>query len=410
VSFRTLKQLISKQGLFVDGDWVESKDQDPNGQVRLIQLADIGVGEFINKSKRYMTSAKAEELKCTYLQEGDILIARMPDPIGRACIFPGVGQPCVTVVDVCILRVEPKEIDRKWLMYMINSNGFNNTINEFVTGTTRKRIARKKLEQLGLNVPPLETQKQIAAILEKADQLRKDCQQMEQELNNLAQSVFIDMFGDPVINPKGWERRVLSEFYRDEKTGTKCGPFGSALKKEDFSDSGVPVWNMDNITLSGSFIDEPSLFVPKEKFKELQSYSVLPGDVIISRAGTVGKMGVVYSKHPESLISTNLIRVRFGEQLLPEYFVSLMLYCKTRLRRLKVGADGDFSHMNTRILDKLEFPYPPIEIQRQYVEYLGKTDRELTNLEGLSKELDEQFQSLSTKAFSGQLITNNKAA
>lgn len=211
MSFRTLKQLTSKTGLFVDGDWVESKDQDPDGEVRLIQLADIGVGRFINKSKRYMTSAKAEDLKCTYLKEGDILIARMPDPIGRACIFPGVGQQCVTVVDVCILRVEPKEIDRKWLMYMINSNGFNNTINEFVTGTTRKRIARKKLEQLGLNVPPLETQKQIAAILEKADQLRKDCQQMEQELNNLAQSVFLDMFGDPVSNPKGWKTNVLGD-------------------------------------------------------------------------------------------------------------------------------------------------------------------------------------------------------
>src|SRR4051795_4144941 len=91
----TLAELL-KDGLFVDGDWVESKDQDPNGEVRLIQLADIGNGEFLNKSARFLTLEKARELKCIFLKSGDILIARMPDPIGRACIFPGATQPCAT--------------------------------------------------------------------------------------------------------------------------------------------------------------------------------------------------------------------------------------------------------------------------------------------------------------------------
>ncbi|MFZ2289251.1 MAG: hypothetical protein WAV92_06235, partial [Halopseudomonas yangmingensis] len=81
-------EAISRSGLFSDGDWVESKDQDPEGDVRLIQLADIGVGEFIDKSNRFMTSKRADELRCSYLKAGDILVARMPDPIGRACIFP----------------------------------------------------------------------------------------------------------------------------------------------------------------------------------------------------------------------------------------------------------------------------------------------------------------------------------
>ena len=63
------------------------KDQDPNGSVRLIQLADIGIGEFKDKSERYITDTKARELNCTYLRKGDILIARLPDPLGRACVF-----------------------------------------------------------------------------------------------------------------------------------------------------------------------------------------------------------------------------------------------------------------------------------------------------------------------------------
>ena len=83
-----LKEIIPSSGVFCDGDWVESKDQDPNGDVRLIQLADIGDGKFINKSDRYLTKNKARELNCTFLETDDLLIARMPDPLGRACVFP----------------------------------------------------------------------------------------------------------------------------------------------------------------------------------------------------------------------------------------------------------------------------------------------------------------------------------
>src|SRR5262245_42265304 len=100
----TLQSLIGPDGVFTDGDWVESKDQDPDGDVRLIQLADVGDGAYRNRSTRFLTSAKAKELACTFLKKGDILVARMPDPLGRACIFPGDIKAAVTVVDVCIVR------------------------------------------------------------------------------------------------------------------------------------------------------------------------------------------------------------------------------------------------------------------------------------------------------------------
>ena len=90
-----------------DGDWVESKDQDPAGDVRLIQLADVGDGYFINKSNRFMNLETSKKLNCTYLKKGDILIARMPDPLGRCCIFPfDENEKFVTVVDIAILRLK----------------------------------------------------------------------------------------------------------------------------------------------------------------------------------------------------------------------------------------------------------------------------------------------------------------
>ncbi|GHF97426.1 restriction endonuclease subunit S [Thalassotalea marina] len=202
---KKFKDLVTANGVFSDGDWVESKDQDPNGDVRLIQLADIGVGTFIDKSNRFMTSKKAEELKCTYLEEGDILIARMPDPIGRACIFPELNTKCVTVVDICIVRPASDEIDSRWLMHLINSERFNNQILKFVTGTTRQRISRGNLAKLDVEVPPLEKQKRIAAILDKADSVRRKRQQAIKLADDFLRSIFLDMFGDPISNPKGWE-------------------------------------------------------------------------------------------------------------------------------------------------------------------------------------------------------------
>ncbi|MFM9597551.1 hypothetical protein ACKI1O_50540, partial [Streptomyces scabiei] len=86
------QSLAGADGLVSDGDWIESKDQDPEGDVRLIQLMDIGDGEFLDKSKRYLNAEAAARLRCTFLEPGDVLIARMPDPLGRACVFPGVGQ------------------------------------------------------------------------------------------------------------------------------------------------------------------------------------------------------------------------------------------------------------------------------------------------------------------------------
>ncbi|MEW8305084.1 MAG: restriction endonuclease subunit S [Candidatus Thiodiazotropha sp.] len=163
----TIGDLISPEGVFIDGDWVESKDQDPNGDVRLIQLADIADGYYKDKSERFLTKEKALKLNCTFLKKGDVLIARMPDPLGRACIFPGDAKESVTVVDVCVVRTGTEVVNNKWLMYWVNSPRFRNTIASLQSGTTRKRISRGNLATITFPVPPSEQQKRIVAKIEE---------------------------------------------------------------------------------------------------------------------------------------------------------------------------------------------------------------------------------------------------
>ena len=136
----SVEDLLTPDCLFSDGDWVESKDQDPAGTNRLLQLADIGDGRFVNKSNRFMNDEQFNRLNCTQLQEGDVLIARMPEPIGRACILPRLDNRLATVVDIAILR--PSAVDSYWLMSVINSAGFRTKIEEQSSGTTRTRIGR----------------------------------------------------------------------------------------------------------------------------------------------------------------------------------------------------------------------------------------------------------------------------
>jgi type I restriction enzyme S subunit len=158
--------LVSAGGKFVDGDWVETKDQDPNGDVRLVQLADVGDGDFLNKSHRFLTNEAARRLGCTFLERGDVLIARMPDPLGRACLFPGDPKPCVTAVDVCIVRTA-SQVSHRWLVWMVNAPQFRSRIAALQSGSTRQRISRSNLATIPLPVAPVQEQDRIVAEIEK---------------------------------------------------------------------------------------------------------------------------------------------------------------------------------------------------------------------------------------------------
>ena len=163
----SLRSIVGPLGLMTDGDWIESKDQDPDGEVRLIQLADVGSGRFIDKSRRFLTRSKAGELGCTFLKQGDLLISRLGDPLGKACLFPALDQPCITAVDIHIVRTANALISRSWLVHIVNSAPVRRVIESQSSGTTRKRITGRKLKETQLPVPPAVEQGRIASKIDE---------------------------------------------------------------------------------------------------------------------------------------------------------------------------------------------------------------------------------------------------
>ena len=389
----TFSELLSDAEVFVDGDWVESKDQDPNGDVRLIQLADIGDGFYIDKSSRFLNSETAKRLKCTYLKEGDILVARMPDPLGRACIFPKSEMPCVTVVDVCIIRPNPNKVDNRWLMHTINSAVMRQRINEYVTGTTRQRISRGNFSKLKISVPPLEQQRRIASILDQADELRQKRQQAIEKLDQLLQATFIDMFGDPVSNPKGWEKEKMDTLMTIVRGG-------SPRPIENFLGGTYPWIKIGDATKG----DDLFITKTKEAITEegLHKTRLLPeGSVIFANCGV--SLGFARILKIQGCIHDGWLAFQdIHEDKIHKLFLLKALNSITQYFR-DTAPDGTQPNLNTAIMKNFELIIPPMDLQLKFIAIVESIVNQKKILETSNIEFSNLFKSLQNQAFNGTL-------
>ncbi len=367
--------------------------------IPFLRAQNINNDELIlDKDLLFINHETDEKLKRSRILSNDVLIT-IAGTIGRTAVVPPMNSHLNCNQAVAIIRPS-KNILPKYLRYVLTTQHILTQISEVKVTATISNLSLTQIKNLKIPLPPLPIQQQIAEVLDTADALRRCTQEQLEALDELAQGVFLEMFGDPALNPKGFSVEVLENFYINPKEGTKCGPFGSALKKNEYTKSGVAVWVMDNITTKGEFIENDSLWITSKKYEQLIGYSVKNGDIIISRAGTVGKMCVVKSSQEKSIISSNLIRLRFDEsKLLPLYFVNLMTHFRDRVGRLKKGNEDTFTHMSTAVLDNLKFPYPPPELQTQFAAIIENIEAQKAVLREALAESEALFGGLLQRVF-----------
>ena len=162
--------------VFADGDWVESKDQSSEG-IRLIQTGNVGQGVFKDRADkaRYISEATFKRLRCTEIFDGDCLISRLPDPVGRSCILPDTGERMITAVDCTIVRFDQKQLLSKFFNHYSQSDDYIRTVAKECTGTTRNRISRSNLALTTIPVPPIAEQKRLAS---EFDSMREETQRL----------------------------------------------------------------------------------------------------------------------------------------------------------------------------------------------------------------------------------------
>lgn len=350
---------LAEGGLFSDGDWVESKDQDASGDVRLTQLADVGVGEFRDRSDRWMRRDQAHRLRCTFLEGDDVLIARMPDPIGRSCLVPSSVGSAVTVVDVAILRLARRDANPRYVMWALNSPRFHSKVVALQSGTTRKRISRKNLASLTIPLPTLDEQNRIVDLLE--DHLSR--------LDAAESSLRLAMQKADAMTTASLDRQTTagSRAWRDTAIGAMAElvEYGSSAKcAGQAADSDVPVLRMGNIQ-NGKINWTGLKYLPAghEEFPKLLLQS---GDLVFNRTNSaelVGKSAVFEDTRAASFASY-LIRVRFGQEVNPAW-ANMVINSPAGRRYVKSVASQQVgqANVNGTKLKAFPLPLPPLDEQ-----------------------------------------------
>ncbi len=390
-------------GIFVDGDWIEKKDQDASGAVRLIQLADVGPGDFRDKSDKHITVEKAAELHCTFLQKGDILIARLGEPLCKACIFPLDGL-YITAVDVAVLRIGCETINPKYLVYLLNSPWFKDQVKQYESGTTRKRISRKNLDRIEMTFPSLPEQERIVArIKELFSQLDAGVETLKKTKAQLAvyrQAVLKEAFeGD-------YPRKQLKEFSKAIS--------GFAFRSNRYSPDG------NNIVVKIGNVKERHFDFSRDLTKTLEAddsilekYLLQRGDCLITLTGSRGKRDygfvAMIGDQNNYLLNQRVAALRFDQSVaLPEFFQYYLASPSYRDMFFSYET-GNVGQGNVGIKALLD-PYvilPDIDTQKRIVEdveaRLSVCDSINQTIDMALQQAEAMQQSILKDAFEGSL-------
>lgn len=334
-----------------------------------------------------------EPFSCPWATPADVIIAWDGANAGTvSCSLEGfIGST------LAILRPSSDTVHPPYLSRFLESKFDYLQANS--TGATIPHISKDRLESLRLPLPSLPEQRRIAGMLEQADRLRRTRRYALELSDSFLPAAFLEMFGDPATNPRDFACLEVEGLFPPDREGVKCGPFGSALKNHEYTESGVPVWNMKNVG-ANEFHEDGCLFITAEKFRELSAYDARNGDILISRAGTVGRMAIVETKYALSIIHTNIIRLSLDPaRVLPIYFVVLMTWFADRVSRLKRGKEDAYTFMGTGTLAELRIPVPPLPLQHRFAELVRGHERLRAVQSESLRQAEHLFQSLLHEAF-----------
>jgi type I restriction enzyme S subunit len=415
-AFAELGDLIDADGLFSDGDWVESKDQDPNGSIRLLQLADIGEARFIDKSNRFVNDEQFERLRCTEVFEGDILVARMPDPLGRACLVPKLGSRLITVVDVAIIRLGSRSLLPTWLMHAINSPFIRGEIEIQSTGTTRRRISRKKLSQLTFPIPPLNEQRRIAAKLDgtlaAADACRQRLDGVEALLKRFRQAVLAAATSGELT--REWrEERGAEEAMRFVSLGEVILEMRNGLSpKPSLTPPGVKILRIGAVRPGTIDFDDCRYLDLGQG--DIRHFMLQNDDLIFTRYnGTlefVGVCALVRQVPGVCVYPDKLIRVRCKHEVaLPAYVELAFGSVSTRIQiESLVKSSAGQKGVSGADLKGIRFGLPSIpeqeEIVRRTQQLFSLADQLEARLTSARQIVERLTPALLAKAFRGELV------
>lgn len=325
-----------------------------------------------------------------------------------------IGHIAITSTAMCTNQgfksfIPGKSVDALYLYFCLKYH--TPELQALGNGATFKEVSKRVVEEYEIPLPPLATQQHIARVLEQADQLRKQAQQMERELNQLAQSLFLEMFGDPVKNPKDWIKVPVSHFVAEFEGGKSVAAAGDESERSQYR-----VLKISAVTWR-DFDPSESKPLPDDYHPDAAHF-VRKGDLLFSRANTtelVGATSYVFDEYENLLLPDKLWRFVWKEnvEVSPMFIWNLFMDSGIRveLGKLSSGSGGSMKNISKGRLLPFEVIFPPYEAQQEFEQkFLSILRREQTCRKQV-EEFDAMFNSLMQRAFNGELTApESKAA
>ena len=286
--------------------------------------------------------------------------------IGRTSLYPAESS----VIGTMQYLLPKENVLPEYLCYVVKYMH----LEKYFTGATIPHIYFKDYKKEEFNLDTLDRQKEIVNILGRIECVISSRQQELQKLDELIKARFVEMFGD-LANPEcSWDKSKLIDVCTD-KDDIKCGPFGTQLNKDEYIESGIAVWEIPQI--NAAFLINPTHFLTEEKAEQLKAYTIIPGDIAMSRKGNVGKCALFPDNYPEGIIHSDVLRIRVDRKRINTLFMMCQLHFSGSVtRQIELVSSGAImAGVNVTKLKQIYVHVPPIELQNQFADFVHQVDK-----------------------------------
>ncbi len=358
-------------------EWVTPKD-----------LARLG-SHYITSTPRKLTDDGLKSCGAILLPRGSVLFSSRA-PIGHVAINT---VPMATNQGFKSLVPHKELVDAKYLYHWLKTN--QRYLQSLGNGATFKEVSKKIVSGVTIPLPPLEEQRRIAAILDKADELRAGRREAIAKLDTLAQSIFIEMFGDPVTNPMGWTKRKFGEIC-DSRLGKMLD------KKQQTGEHIRPYLRNQNIRWFS--IELSDLQVMDFDEKDRLIFDLRPGDVMICEGGEPGRAAVWAGQLEDCYFQKALHRARPNDELVRSEYLVWVLWFLSRGGGLSDHiTSATIAHLTGVKLKNVEMIIPPVALQKQFVDRINAVESIRQSHNKWIENGENLFASLQQRAFAGEL-------
>lgn len=347
--------------------------------------------------QQYFNKVVASENRSTYKVVPRGCFAYNPSRINVGSIDWQRNEERVIVSPLYVVFQTSMEMDNQFLYYYLRSDVALTYIKNWGQGSVRDNLKFTQLSQIPINVYPIEEQQLIAQRLDVLSKLISLRQRQTEKLDELVKARFVEMFGDLAAPNCKWKTIKIVEACENEND-IKCGPFGTQLSKNEYQETGVAVWEIPQI--NSGFQMVPTHFLTAEKAEALRDYSIVPGDIAMSRKGNVGRCAVFPESLEAGIIHSDVLRIRVNHEIVSAIFLMYQLHfseaVKHQIAIVSLGAI--MAGINVTKLKKIRIHIPPLPLQNAFATFVHEVDREKEHiqrsaalLETLKRSLMQQY-------------------